>query len=182
MPLLNSGSWNPDLHPRDSDGEFRYNGGRHRLHNGARGAADVVGTVFGGPYDIDSITHRPNTSRYTGKLIDANQLGAALPFLFKHDRGQLPSVYIKITSKRTGKSVIVPVVDLGPHTKDNPYWDIPNGDPTSGDKKNRAGLDMTPATAHALGLPVSHGSYGYPPAIQTNGDELFDFEFVPTSK
>lgn len=29
MPLLNSESWNPDLHPRDSHGEFRYNGGRH---------------------------------------------------------------------------------------------------------------------------------------------------------
>jgi hypothetical protein len=30
MPLLNSANWNPALHPRDSDGEFRYNGGRHR--------------------------------------------------------------------------------------------------------------------------------------------------------
>ncbi len=29
MPLLNSGNWNPALHPRDSHGEFRYNGGRH---------------------------------------------------------------------------------------------------------------------------------------------------------
>lgn len=33
MPLLNSGSWNPDIHPRDSNGEFRYNGGRHHQVN-----------------------------------------------------------------------------------------------------------------------------------------------------
>jgi hypothetical protein len=30
IPLLNSGNWNPDLHPRDSIGEFIYtDGGRH---------------------------------------------------------------------------------------------------------------------------------------------------------
>jgi len=30
MPLLNSGNWNPDLHPRDSNGEFIYtDGGLH---------------------------------------------------------------------------------------------------------------------------------------------------------
>jgi hypothetical protein len=28
--LLNSANWNPAFHPRDSIGEFRYNGGRHR--------------------------------------------------------------------------------------------------------------------------------------------------------
>jgi hypothetical protein len=38
---------------------------------------------------------------------------------------------------------------------------------------------MTPATARALGLPVSQGSFGHPPAIKTSGDEIFDFEFVP---
>ena len=30
IPLLNSGNWNPDLHPRDSNGEFIYtDGGLH---------------------------------------------------------------------------------------------------------------------------------------------------------
>jgi hypothetical protein len=29
MPLLYRGGWNPTLHPRDTNGEFRYNGGRH---------------------------------------------------------------------------------------------------------------------------------------------------------
>ncbi len=85
MPLLNSGSWNSALHPRDSNGEFRYNGGGHRLKSGARGASDVVGTVFGGPYD-------PNRSFYTGKAIDPDQLGAALPFKFSHVSNQLPGV------------------------------------------------------------------------------------------
>jgi len=33
MPNLNSGNWDPALHPRDSIGEFRYNGGRHRSKN-----------------------------------------------------------------------------------------------------------------------------------------------------
>ncbi len=172
MPLLNSGNWNPALHPRDSNGEFRYNGGRQRLHTGARGATDVVGTVFGGPYD-------PNTSAYTGKTIDPNQPGASLPFVFHHDPGKLPGIYLKITSQRTGKSTIAPIVDVGPHKGTNPYWDIPDGDPTSGDSKNHSGLDMTPATARALGLPVSRGNFGHPPAINTVGDEHFDFEFVP---
>ncbi len=176
MPLLNSGNWNPEFHPRDSNGEFRYNGGRHRLHSGA---TNVVGTVFSGPYDIDPKTLRPNTSAYTGKTVDPNALGAALPFKFEHAPGQLPDVYLKITSKRTGKSTVAPIVDLGPHKGDNPYWDIPNGDPTSGDPVNRAGLDMTPATARALGLPVSRGNFGHAPAINTVGDEHFDFEFVP---
>jgi hypothetical protein len=75
--------------------------------------------------------------------------------------------------------VIAPIVDVGPHTTNNPYWDIPNGDPTSGDPRNHSGLDMTPATAPALGLPVSRGSLRHPPAINTIGDEHFDFEFVP---
>ncbi len=75
--------------------------------------------------------------------------------------------------------MIAPIVDLGPHKKNNPYWDIPDGDPTSGDTRNRSGLDMTPATAQALGLPVSRGRLGHAPAINTVGDEHFDFEFVP---
>jgi hypothetical protein len=112
-------------------------------------------------------------------MIDPNQLGASLPFTFQSGHKQLPGVYIKITSKRTGKSVVAPIVDVGPHTTDNPYWDIPNGDPTSGDPRNHSGLDMTPATAHARGLPVSHGSLRHSPAINTIGDEHFDFEFVP---
>jgi hypothetical protein len=172
MPLLNSGNWDRALHPRDSNGEFRYNGGRHRLKSGARGAADVVGTVLGGPYD-------PNVSAYTGKKIDPDALGAALPFKFPHIPGQLPGVYIKITSEKTGKSVIAPIVDLGPHKENNPYWDIPNGDPTSGDPQNHSGLDMTPVTARTLGLPVSRGRLGHAPAINTMGDEIFDCEFVP---
>jgi hypothetical protein len=38
---------------------------------------------------------------------------------------------------------------------------------------------MTPATGAALGLPVFHGSGHNPPAFNTVGDELFDWQFVP---
>lgn len=36
LPLINSVNWNPAIHPRDSDGEFRYNGGRHRPDRSTR--------------------------------------------------------------------------------------------------------------------------------------------------
>ncbi len=47
MPLLNSGSWNPALHPRDpSNGEFVYtNGGLHGRPPGGRGSTSGKGSL-----------------------------------------------------------------------------------------------------------------------------------------
>ncbi len=42
MPLLNSGNWNPALHPRDSKGEFSYNGGRHRSSHPRQGSSNPM--------------------------------------------------------------------------------------------------------------------------------------------
>jgi GH24 family phage-related lysozyme (muramidase) len=42
VPFLNSGNWDPGLHPRDSDGEFRYNGGRHRVATSNPGGSNPM--------------------------------------------------------------------------------------------------------------------------------------------
>ena len=145
---------------------------------GFEGAKYVVGTIFSGPYDIDPVTGRPNVSAYTGKYVDPTQPGASLPFKFSHDDGKLPNICIKIRSHRTGLSIVAPILDAGPHSTTNDYWNRPNGDSTNG-SRNRSGLDMTPAAGRGLGLPVSRGSPGHPPAFKTLGDELFDWEFTP---
>ena len=62
------------------------------------GATNVVGTVFGGPYDIDPITRKPNVSGYTLKTVDPSQPGVALPHVFPHDSVRLPGVWVKIST------------------------------------------------------------------------------------
>ena len=101
----------------------------------------------------------------------ARRIGGSLPYVFPHTKNQLPDKWVKITSKKTGKSVIAPIVDVGPHSTNNPYWTDPKGDSTSGNKKNKSGLDMTPATGAALGLPVFHGRGHNPISINLRKQE-----------
>ena len=80
MPFLNNGPWNSSLHPRDSRGEFRYNGGRHRR--------SALIPIQPGP-KIVIPPHPPNAD------IDANMRRMrALEFLSPN--GKYPAFYLLV--------------------------------------------------------------------------------------
>jgi hypothetical protein len=55
--------------------------------------------------------------------------------------------------------LVLPIVDVGPWNTDDPYWTLgarpqaESGIDHSGRKTNKAGIDLTPAAARALGIP-----------------------------
>lgn len=113
--------------------------------------ADIVATVFGGPTDGLS-----GTQTAYGNLVAPRwweRPGVALPARFA-DR-PLPMVRVM----HAGKSVICPVIDVGPWNIDDAYWrtgarpQAETGTDKTGRKTNRAGIDLTPAAAAAIGLP-----------------------------
>jgi uncharacterized protein (TIGR02594 family) len=104
----------------------------------------ITATVFGGSAD-------PNTSAYDGHLIDDVELGVALP-------ARLPDPRPNVCVWNAGKSVICKIVDVGPWNTDDPYWltgsrpEAESGVDNQGSPTNRAGIDLTPAAAKALGI------------------------------
>jgi hypothetical protein len=105
----------------------------------------VTGTVFGGPKDDQAVAYADVGADW------ANHPGVALPFRF---RGPRP----KVTVSANGKSVVCPIVDVGPWNINDPYWmttarpQAESGTDMSGRRTNGAGIDLTPATAAAIGL------------------------------
>ncbi len=89
-------------------------------------------------------------SAYTGKIIDSNRPGAALPY---HFPGTPPTIRVFFR----GKTVDCPIVDVGPWNTHDPYWDhgarpqAESGTDTTGRHTNRAGLDLTPGAWAVLG-------------------------------
>lgn len=117
----------------------------------------ITATVFGGTDD-------PNASAYGGQ-VDPSKPGVALPFRFTGPRP-------KVRVTRGGRAVVCDVVDVGPWNTRDPYWETgarpqsETGTDTRGRKTNRAGIDLTPTAAAAIGLP---------------GKGAVDWEFVSTS-
>lgn len=113
---------------------------------------DIVATMFGG-----------QASAYGG-AIDDNANGVALPFHFTGSRPQ-----VRVTSKRSGQSIVCDIVDVGPWNTHDAYWQTGSrpqaetGTDMSGRNTNRAGIDLTFAAAKAL---------------QIDGKGLVDWEFV----
>jgi hypothetical protein len=107
---------------------------------------DIVATVFGGQSD-------PNFSAYDNHFITDSELGVALPFRFK---GERPAV--RVTNPANGRSVVARIVDVGPWNTNDPYWEnggrpqAETGIDRSGRTTNRAGIDLTPAAARAIGI------------------------------
>jgi hypothetical protein len=107
---------------------------------------DIVATVFGGQSD-------QNFSAYDNHFITDSELGVALPFRFK---GERPTV--RVTNPANGKSVVARIVDVGPWNTNDPYWEsggrpqAESGIDRSGRTTNRAGIDLTPGTARAIGI------------------------------
>jgi hypothetical protein len=113
---------------------------------GSRRCTNITATVFGGASEFE-------LSRYDGHVIGEDELGVALPFFF---RGPRPKV--RVINPATGKSVVCDVVDLGPWNTNDPYWETgsrpqaESGIARDGRKTNLAGIDLTPATARAVGI------------------------------
>jgi hypothetical protein len=102
----------------------------------------IVATVFGGAADHE-------TSAYTGHRIDDTIVGVALP-------AHMPGVKVRVHSG--SKSVVADVVDIGPWNTNDPYWvtharpQAESGTDMRGRHTNKAGIDLTPAAARALGI------------------------------
>lgn len=116
---------------------------------------NIMATMFGGVAD-------PNNSAYDNHFINDRELGVALPARFKGLRPKVKVTY-------NGKSVICDIVDIGPWSTDDPYWELgtrpqaESGRDKKGRRTNLAGLDLTPAADKAIGL---------------NGKGRVDWEFV----
>ena len=105
----------------------------------------IICTVFGGSADA-------NQSAYDGHWITDTEPGCALPFHF-------PKPVPRITIIGPRGTVTVPIVDVGPLSK---AWPTPAGDTywTTGARpraetigyRSKAGIDLTPATAKAVGI------------------------------
>ncbi len=116
----------------------------------------IVATVFGGHVDPGEL------SAYTGRVIDDVILGVALPSRLVGNRP-------KVRVFNGAKSAVAEIVDVGPWNTIDPYWETGKrpqaemGSDLRGRRTNRAGIDLTPALAKALGI---------------NGMGLVDWEFV----
>jgi hypothetical protein len=110
-----------------------------------------------------------------------DELGVALPD--KTARGKM----VEIFNPSNGISVTVPVIDIGPHYVDDNYAssnDRPRAetrgnlylsDPTKYKSfrrdRNRAGIDLSPATMKSLKIPVAIVSTRDGPEWQTTGND-----------
>ena len=105
----------------------------------------IVATVFGG-------TAERIQSAYDNHIITGRERSVALPYRFIDPRP-------KVKVSRGGKSVVCSIWDVGPWNVDDPYWTKPDGRPQSeqgldlrGRVTNKAGIDLSPAAAKAIGI------------------------------
>lgn len=111
----------------------------------------IVATMFGGPSDAMSDAQTAYANLIAPGWWD--RPGVALPARIS-DR---PLPLVKVT--HNGKSVICPVIDVGPWNIKDPYWisgarpQAESGFDMTGRRTNLAGIDLTPAAANAIGLP-----------------------------
>lgn len=109
----------------------------------------ITATVFGGSSERKKRSER---SAYDGHAIDDRELCVALPARFK---GSRPRVEVEAL----GRKVVCEIGDVGPWNTDDPYWLREGGRPQAesgrdrrGRLTNRAGIDLSPAAAKAIGL------------------------------
>lgn len=116
----------------------------------------IVATIFGGKVDPGEL------SAYTGRVIDDVVIGVALPTRLVGNRP-------KVRVFNGAKSVVAEILDVGPWNTIDPYWETgrrpqaETGVDLRGRKTNKAGIDLTPGAARALGI---------------SGRGVVDWEFV----
>jgi hypothetical protein len=106
----------------------------------------IVATCFGGAGDRESDAY--------GGMVDPTLPGVALPFHFHVN--PLPQVRVICGDK----SVVCAIVDVGPHSINDPYWLTaarPQAERATG---NKAGIDLTPAVFAALGIGPTDPAFG----------------------
>jgi hypothetical protein len=117
----------------------------------------------------------------TNKLMGQDERGAALP----DSRAKLK--WIEVQNPMNNASIVIQVIDLGPHYTDDKYSDTGSrpkaeirGDLYLRDKvkfksyesdQNRAGIDLSPAAHMALGIPVKIVNTKLGPEWQTTGND-----------
>jgi uncharacterized protein (TIGR02594 family) len=127
------------------------------LASSAERFTGITATVFGGAGDEQNVAYADVAPGW------ADRPGVALPFRFA--KGARPNVRVFAG----GQSLVCPIVDVGPWCTDDPYWTLgrrpqaESGTDHSGRKTNKAGIDLTPAAARALGV---------------DGKGLVDWEFA----
>lgn len=103
----------------------------------------ITATVFGGVSDHER-------DAYDGHVITDAELGVSLPAIV-HPRREVRVI-------NGAKSVVAGLVDVGPWNTNDPYWmkgarpQAESGTDMRGRRTNRAGIDLTPATARAIGI------------------------------
>lgn len=129
---------------------------------------NIIATVFGGPADTMSGAE----TVYGTPAGWWDRLGVSLPARFAER--PLPTVRLYFN----GKTIDAPVIDVGPWNINDAYWRTgarPQAEsgfdmgwtPKGVRPTNRAGIDLTPATAGALGL---------------NGKGVLDWEFIANTQ
>lgn len=104
---------------------------------------NIVATVFGGIHDR-------NLSAYDGHVITDFEVGFSLP-------ARVPKG-TRLRAFANDKLVVGWVVDVGPWNTNDPYWltgarpQAESGTDMRGRHTNKAGIDLTPAAAKALGI------------------------------
>lgn len=122
---------------------------------------NITCSVFGG--SVDSKLGN-NVSAYDGKPLSSTGLYVALPY---HFSGVRPKV--TVFNRKTGKSVVCTIEDVGPWNTSNPYWltgkrpQAESGRDNHGRRTNKAGIDISMAAAKAIGI---------------NGMGLVDWQFL----
>jgi len=113
---------------------------------------NVLASVFGGHTDRER-------SAYDGHLITDSEKCCALPFRFKGIRPR-----VKVTNRETGASDFCVPEDVGPwngitEDKSDAYWEhagqrpqAESGRDLNGRKTNKAGIDLSPGLARAIGV------------------------------
>lgn len=102
---------------------------------------NIVATVFGGSAD-------PQHSAYDNHLITDTELGVALPDRIEGTRPQ-----VEVINPKTEASVVCQIVDVGPWNTNDPYWTAGTRPAAETQPRtNRAGIDLTPAAARAIGV------------------------------
>jgi hypothetical protein len=105
----------------------------------------ITATVFGGKGDQQSVAYADVSPGWPQRP------GCALPALFSGSRP-------RVRAFSGARTVEMDIVDVGPWNINDPYW-VTGGRPQAesgtdrrGRKTNKAGIDLTPAAAAALGI------------------------------
>lgn len=112
---------------------------------------NIVASVFGGTGEVER-------SAYDNHRIGESEYAVALPARFP---GARPKV--AVTNPLNGKTVICTIEDVGPwngitEAKSDRYWEkngrpqAESGTDLNGRKTNKAGIDLSPAAARAIGI------------------------------